>query len=298
MNKFIKVMMRSVIVNIVLVFTKVVVGIIGSSTALIADGIHSLSDLATDIVAIVSSKLADKPADKEHPYGHGKIEYICCIFISVLVVFLGISLVYNAFYKEKLVPSVIVVYATIVTIILKYLLSSYILKKGHEYNSQLLITSGFESRTDVISSFIVFVSSILSQLSYKFPIFGYSDFIATIILGLFIFIMGFKMLISNLKIILGEKETNEDLINAIKEVLRNYDGINSYNNLTLIHYGSYYKCDLTVFILEDKTVGEASISVDNLKKKMRLTNPAIKYINISIKPYYKKEGSDFDAGNS
>src|SRR5574344_2471645 len=146
MNKFIKVMMRSVIVNIILVFTKVVVGIIGSSTALIADGIHSLSDLATDIVAIVSSKLADKPADKEHPYGHGKIEYICCIFISVLVVFLGISLVYNAFYKEKLVPSVIVVYATIVTIILKYLLSSYILKKGHEYNSQLLITSGFESQ--------------------------------------------------------------------------------------------------------------------------------------------------------
>lgn len=288
MNKNIQVMLKSVIVNIVLVITKTVVGFLGHSTALIADGIHSLSDLATDIVAIISVKLAEKPADREHPYGHGKIEYICCLFISILVLILGIELVYNSFGGKKLIPDIIVIYATILTIVLKYILSSYILKKGDEYNSSLLKTSGIESRTDVYSSLIVFISAVLSQFSTKYPILIYSDFVATIIVGIFIFTTGIKMLICNLKLILGQKETNTIELDKIKKVIHDYAKINSYNNLTLLQFGSYYKCDLTIFIDGDKTVNEASIIADELKYLMRKENPKIKYITISIKPYTRK----------
>ena len=285
MNKNIAVMLRSVLVNIVLVFTKVFVGFIGHSTALIADGVHSLSDLATDIVAIVSCKLALKPADKEHPYGHGMIEYVCCIFISVLVLILGLNLIYSAFKEVKMIPSVIVIYATIITIILKFILSSYILKKGKQYNSSLLITSGEESRTDVYSSVIVLISSVLSQFSSKYVFLSYSDFIATIVVGFIIFITGFKMLTCNLKIILGQRETNEELVNEIKNVIRNYDKICSYNNLNILHFGSYYKCDLIVFIDGNKTVTEASNIIDELKYLMKKKNDKLKYINIVTKPY-------------
>lgn len=285
MNKNIAVMLRSVLVNIVLVFTKVFVGFIGHSTALIADGVHSLSDLATDIVAIVSCKLALKPADREHPYGHGMIEYVCCIFISVLVLILGLNLIYSAFKEEKMIPSVIVIYATIITIILKFILSSYILKKGKQYNSSLLITSGEESRTDVYSSVIVLISSVLSQFSSKYVFLSYSDFIATIVVGFIIFITGFKMLTCNLKIILGQRETNEELVNEIKNVIRNYDKICSYNNLNILHFGSYYKCDLIVFIDGNKTVTEASNIIDELKYLMKKKNDKLKYINIVTKPY-------------
>lgn len=285
MNKNIAVMLRSVLVNIVLVFTKVFVGFIGHSTALIADGVHSLSDLATDIVAIVSCKLALKPADREHPYGHGMIEYVCCIFISVLVLILGLNLIYSAFKEEKMIPSVIVIYATIITIILKFILSSYILKKGKQYNSSLLITSGEESRTDVYSSVIVLISSVLSQFSSKYVFLSYSDFIATIVVGFIIFITGFKMLTCNLKIILGQRETNVELVNEIKNVIRNYDKICSYNNLNILHFGSYYKCDLIVFIDGNKTVTEASNIIDELKYLMKKKNDKLKYINIVTKPY-------------
>ena len=285
MNKNIAVMLRSVLVNIVLVFTKVFVGFIGHSTALIADGVHSLSDLATDIVAIVSCKLALKPADKEHPYGHGMIEYVCCIFISVLVLILGLNLIYSAFKEVKMIPSVIVIYATIITIILKFILSSYIFKKGKQYNSSLLITSGEESRTDVYSSVIVLISSVLSQFSSKYVFLSYSDFIATIVVGFIIFITGFKMLTCNLKIILGQRETNEELVNEIKNVIRNYDKICSYNNLNILHFGSYYKCDLIVFIDGNKTVTEASNIIDELKYLMKKKNDKLKYINIVTKPY-------------
>jgi cation diffusion facilitator family transporter len=298
MNKNVQVMLKSVFVNIILVITKFLIGILGNSTALVADGVHSLSDLATDIVAIVCAKLSDKPADKEHPYGHGKIEYICCIFISILVLLLGCELIYNAFNSRIKVPSVIVIYATIVTIILKYLLSSYILAKGKEYNSTLLLTSGQESRTDVYSSLIVFIAAILSQFSNQISIFKYADFGATLVLGVFILIMGLKMLSSNLKIILGAGETNEELISALKSTLRNYPEINSYNNLNVIRFGSYYKCDLTVFIDEKVTVGNADKKVEELKKQLREVNPQLKYLNIVIKPYKNGERSESNARDS
>ena len=285
MNKNISVMLRSVLVNIILVITKVFVGFIGHSTALIADGIHSLSDLATDIVAIVSCKLALKPADWEHPYGHGMIESVCCIFISILVLILGINLMYSVFKEKKVIPSVIVIYATMITIVLKFILSSYILRKGKEYNSSLLITSGEESRTDVYSSLIVFISAILSQFSSKFVFLSYSDFVATLIVGLIISITGLKMLICNLKTILGQKETNEKLVNEIKDVIRNYDKICSYNNLNIMQFGSYYKCDLIVFIDGNKTVKEATEIIDELKYLMKKTNDKLKYINIVTKSY-------------
>lgn len=288
-------MLKSVLVNTILVITKLIVGIVGHSMALFADGIHSLSDLATDIVAIVSSKLALKPADKEHPYGHGMIEYVCCIFISILVLIVGVKLVYSAFTDEVLIPSVIVIYATIITIILKFILSSYILKKGKEYNSSLLITSGEESRTDVYSSLIVLISALLSQFSKQVPIFAYSDFVATVIVGILIFIVGFKMLMGNLNEIIGQKETNQGLLDEIKNVIRGYDKICSYNNLNVMLYGSYYKCDLVVFIDGDKTVREATDIIYELKCLMRKQNSKLKYINIETK-YYK--GSKEDARDS
>ena len=91
MNKTVKTMIISMIVNTILSILKVIIGLIGKSGALIADGLHSFSDLITDVVAIIGSKLASKPADINHPYGHGKIEYITSMVISMMIIFLNSS---------------------------------------------------------------------------------------------------------------------------------------------------------------------------------------------------------------
>ena len=85
MNKVSKVLLKSFFTNISLSVIKIISGIIGASGALIADGIHSLSDTTTDVFAIIGHKLSTKPANREHPYGHGKIEYITCIIIGFIV---------------------------------------------------------------------------------------------------------------------------------------------------------------------------------------------------------------------
>ena len=88
MNKIAKVMQKSMCVNILLAILKIVIGFIGKSSALIADGIHSFSDLITDVFAIIGSALSRKPADEEHPFGHGKIEYITSMIISIIILIL------------------------------------------------------------------------------------------------------------------------------------------------------------------------------------------------------------------
>ena len=89
MDKIAKVMGVSIITNIFLSIVKIITGLIGKSSALIADGIHSFSDLSTDFIAIIGNYLSRKPADEKHPYGHGKIEYITSIIISLVILFLG-----------------------------------------------------------------------------------------------------------------------------------------------------------------------------------------------------------------
>ena len=124
MNYVTKTMIISVFTNIFLAIIKIVVGFLARSSALIADGIHSFSDLTTDFFAILGNYLARKPADKEHPFGHGKIEYLTSIIVGTIIIILGLSLVINSVTSEASNPSKIVVFVSIITIIIKYLYST------------------------------------------------------------------------------------------------------------------------------------------------------------------------------
>ena len=165
MDRIMKVMISSIIVNTLLSLLKIIFGFISKSGALIADGIHSLSDLLTDFFAIFGNFMAKKPADLEHPYGHGKIEYLTSIGISLVILFLGFNIISSSANSKALSSSLIVIIVSVVTIIFKYLLSSYIIKKGYLYKNNILIASGKESKADVISSLVVFISAILVYFS-------------------------------------------------------------------------------------------------------------------------------------
>ena len=186
MNKITATMFISVIVNIVLSIIKVVFGVIFKCNSLAADGIHSFSDLTTDFIAIIGNKLSLKPADKEHPFGHGKMEYITSIIIGAFVLILGFSLIVETYNNELVIPNLIVALVSIFTIISKYILSRFVYNRGIKYKNNILIASGSESKTDVLSSIVVLISIILMQFSEVIQILKYSDLIATIVVSLFI----------------------------------------------------------------------------------------------------------------
>ena len=203
--KITKVLLVSSITNIFLSIIKILFGFIGKCNALIADGIHSLSDLSTDFVAIFGNHLSLKPADKKHPFGHGKTEYITSVIIGIVIILLGLSLIYNIFNKEITIPNLLMILVSLFTIISKYILSSYIYKKGIEYSNNILIASGKESKADVYSSIFVLISIVLMQFSNELKILKYADMLSTVIISLFIIKTGFNILSDNIGILLEEQ---------------------------------------------------------------------------------------------
>ena len=285
MEKVTKVLVKSLIVNILLTLTKFVFGIIYKSKVLVADGIHSLSDLATDVVSIYGSKLSLKPADNEHPYGHGKIEYLTSIVIGAVILALALSLLGNSLNAKNTIASNMVLYVTIFTILAKYLISRYILSKGVKYKSNLLIASGKESRADVISSAIVIVTYFLSKLSSYSKIFLYSDTIGTFIIGLIILKTAYRILKENIVSILGEIEQDEEYLDKIREIILENSEVVNIEELNIIKYGHYYQANITINMDSDVTLEDACLVSDRIKKKLINKKTRISYAKISINPY-------------
>lgn len=285
MEKATKVLVKSLIVNILLTLTKFVFGLIYKSKVLVADGIHSLSDLATDVVSIYGSKLSLKPADNEHPYGHGKIEYLTSIVIGAVILALALSLLGNSLNAKTTIASNMVLYVTIFTILAKYLISRYILSKGVKYKSNLLVASGKESRSDVISSAIVIVTYFLSKLSSYSKIFLYSDTIGTFIIGLIILKTAYRILKENIVSILGESEQDEEYLDKIREIILENSEVVNIEELNIIKYGHYYQANITINMDSNVTLEDACLVSNRIKKKLINKKTRISYAKISINPY-------------
>lgn len=285
MEKATKVLVKSLIVNILLTLTKFVFGLIYKSKVLVADGIHSLSDLATDIVSIYGSKLSLKPADTEHPYGHGKIEYLTSIVVGAVILALALSLLGNSLNAKNTIASNMVLYVTIFTILAKYLISRYILSKGVKYKSNLLVASGKESRSDVISSAIVIITYFLSKLSSYSKIFLYSDTIGTFIIGLIILKTAYRILKENIVSILGEIEQDEEYLDKIREIILENSEVVNIEELNIIKYGHYYQANITINMDSDVTLEDACLVSNRIKKKLINKKTRISYAKISINPY-------------
>ena len=281
--KITKVLLVSSITNIFLSIIKILFGFIGKCNALIADGIHSLSDLSTDFVAIFGNHLSLKPADKKHPFGHGKTEYITSVIIGIVIILLGLSLIYNIFNKEIIIPNLLMILVSLFTIISKYILSSYIYKKGIEYSNNILIASGKESKADVYSSIFVLISIVLMQFSNELKILKYADMLSTVIIALFIIKTGFNILKDNIGILLEEQILDKEYINNIKNIITSFNEIVEIKDLYILRYGPYYKLVSNV-IMKDLSLTDAHKIIDEIEKKLKEKDDKIKYVFIHMEP--------------
>lgn len=281
--KITKVLLVSSITNIFLSIIKILFGFIGKCNALIADGIHSLSDLSTDFVAIFGNHLSLKPADKKHPFGHGKTEYITSVIIGIVIILLGLSLIYNIFNKEITIPNLLMILVSLFTIISKYILSSYIYKKGIEYSNNILIASGKESKADVYSSIFVLISIVLMQFSNELKILKYADMLSTVIISLFIIKTGFNILSDNIGILLEEQILDKEYINNIKNIITSFNEIVEIKDLYILRYGPYFKLVSNV-IMKDLSLTDAHKIIDEIEKKLKEKDDKIKYVFIHMEP--------------
>lgn len=275
----------SFLINSVLSSIKIIIGFILNSGSLLADGIHSLSDLITDVIAILGNFISKKPADDKHPYGHGRLEYLTSLVIGVIILILGFTIISNAWYKELVIPSIMVATVCIFTIICKLILSLFLINRGKALKNNILISSGKESSTDVLSSIVVLISSVLIQFSNKYSILKYADLVATIIVGIFIVRVGFMIIKENISILIGECEDDKEVLNTLNEVILTFKDVRKVDKLTLLKYGSYYKLICEVSIDGKLSFYEAHNVVHKIEETIKKDNEKIKYITIHANPY-------------
>ena len=158
-----------IISNLILCIMKILIGIFSRSIAIIADGINNLADASSSIMTLAGFKLASKPEDEGHPYGHARIEYLTGLFISILIIILGVQLLKTSVEKilhpEALEFSYITIIVLIAAIIIKLWQTFFNISIGRKINSVTLMATGADSRNDVIATSVVLISVLVGKFT-------------------------------------------------------------------------------------------------------------------------------------
>ena len=279
MKRVSQILYQSIIINSLLVILKLLTGLICKSSTMIADGIHSLSDLATDIIAIIGNFLSNKKADEKHPYGYGQVEYLTSIIVGIAIFMVGIMLSLKSFNESQVTTSVLVLYISLITFTIKILFSKYLLKKGKEYKSSILIASGLESRSDALTTIFVIISYILSKVSI------YADNICTLIIGIYIICISINIIKENVINIIGRIEDDETYIEKISKLIKKNTEVLEINELELLRYGSYYSANICISLNRNLRLKDIDTTINKIKRQLCNKRTRISYIKIRVKPY-------------
>ena len=257
------------VVNIILTVFKIFAGVLGRSTAMIADGIHSLSDLMSDIVVIVFVKISAKGRDKDHDYGHGKFETFATLIISLMLIVVAVNLMSGGINKIRQIldggevssPGMIALWAAVASIVLKEILYRYTIIQGRALNSPMMIANAWHHRSDALSS----VGSLLGIagaifLGDKFVIL---DPITGCVISIFILVMAVKMSVPAIKELL-DVSLPDDVEEKIEATAKSVKGVVDLHELKTRREGPG-------IIMEGHLVLDSDISLKeahNISKKV------------------------------
>lgn len=224
-----------IISNLLLCIVKIGIGIFSKSIAIIADGINNLADASSSIITLIGFKLASAPEDEDHPYGHARIEYLAGLFVSILIIVIGVQLFKSSVTKiidpEPIVSNGITILILIVAILIKLWQAGFNISVGKKINSVALMATAADSRNDVISTSAVLVSVLIGKFT-GLQIDGYMG----CIVALFIIWSGIQLVRETSSPLLGEAP-DQELVMSILEIANKDPGVLGVHDLMVHNYG-------------------------------------------------------------
>ena len=224
-----------IVANVLLAGFKAAVGILASSVAIVMDAVNNLSDALSSVITIIGTKLSQRPADRKHPFGFGRIEYFSAIIIAVIVLSAGITSliesvkkIFNPTEPEYTTTTLVVI---VVAIVVKLVLGRYVKQKGEQLNSDALIASGSDALFDAIITLATLISAGV-MLLWNVSL----DGILGALISIVIIKAGIEMLASPVNELLGTSISAE-LTNQIKKEVTEFEGVHGVYDLILHNYG-------------------------------------------------------------
>ena len=241
-----KVTLWGILLNLFLMVLKIASGILIKSSALIADGVHSLSDLVTDIVVLVGTRLSSRPADKTHPYGHGKMETIACLMIALALIGISFGVIWSAgvsiYRHEHSFPGFMVLVIAGVSVVSKEIIFRVTRKVSRITRSTVLYANAWHQRSDALSSVAVLLGGVASLFGW-----GHADQVAAIVVGFMIIGVAGKIFFEAL-LELSEHSADSESIQKIEIALSREKNISSWHALRTRKLGAELIVDVHVLV--------------------------------------------------
>ena len=262
----IKTSILSILSNVVLTSFKAFVGVLSHSIAIISDAVNNLSDALSSIITILGTKLAGKAPDREHPYGHGRAEYITALLVSAIVLYAGVTALIESAKKiihpETPDYSIITLIVLIAGILVKFVLGIYVQKKGKEVNSDSLVASGIDAFNDAILSISVLLSTLI-YIAFNISLEAYVG----VLVSLFIIKTGIELVKEAVDNMIGTRVESK-LSKAIKREITKEEDVKGAFDLILNNYGpDKYLGSVHIEIPDTLSVSE----VDKLSRRITKT---------------------------
>ncbi len=264
--------------NLVLFGLKLTVGILSGSVALVADGIHSFSDMATDLSVILGIHFGAREPDQSHPYGHGRAETFAALFVSLFLLAVGVGMIYYAAvgiaHADTVKPRFVIVVVALVSIVVKELLFRVTKAVAVKYHSAALYANAWHHRSDALSSVAVVIGFILLEFG-----FGHGDQVAAIAVGMMIIWVGVRIISDAIRE-LTEAAVDPDTIEHIKNVINSDSSIRQWHKLRTRTVGREVFLDLHILVDPDLKITAAHEITERLE--MTLDEKITRPINITV----------------
>src|SRR5690554_2537875 len=271
------------LVNLVLMVLKIVFGIIGQSQALIADGIHSLADLATDLMVWLAAKYSNRPADKEHPYGHARIETAFTVGLGVVLILTAIGIVIDSAQRllnpeTLLQPTPIVLLIAAISIFANEGLYQYTIRAARQFNSGLLKANAWHHRSDAFSSIVVLVGVAGSLMGLP-----YLDAFAALVVALMIGHIGWTQAWASIRELV-DTGMEPKTAAALKRIIGNVEGVRGVHMLRSRRMGGMYLIDVHIVVDERLSVSEGHKISEYVRLKLIDSHEDISNALVHIDP--------------
>lgn len=278
----IKVSIITIIINILLAIIKIIAGVLGRSSAILADGIHTLSDVVTTFVVILGLKISSKEADKRHPYGHEKFELVFAKLLSIILAATGLFIGYEGI---KLlisgnieVPGTIALGAAAISIVTKEVMYRYTIKTADKIKSISMRADAWHHRSDVYSSIGTFIGVLGARLGFKIL-----DPIAGIIVSILIIKVGLDLYLQSISGLVDEA-ADEETINKIKGLTMDVGGVMGIKSLKTRTFGNKIYVDIEILVDKDITVKKGHEIAENVHDLVEDKIEDVKHCMIHVEP--------------
>lgn len=258
-----------IVCNVVLALGKIATGVISGFISVLADGLNNLSDCGSNLVSLISFKLSSKPADKEHPYGHARIEYVSSMLVAFIILIIAFELAKESIEKiitpEELEFSYVVLAVLVASILIKFGMYLYNMRMAKKIKSDLLKATATDSISDCVSTFAVLISLLLNKF-FGWNIDGYIG----VAVALFICWSGIKIIKETSSILIG-KAPDKEIIDAIKERIISHKQVLGIHDLSVYNFGpDKYFASVHVEVDADTDVLTAHELLDEIEREFAL----------------------------